>query len=444
MKTMKLKTKLAVIALFCIATVTFLTGCSLDESPYKSNNEENYTVSVKFDANGGTFTTNTSVIVDSFNISEMEEKDGEVSIPLISPDDEARKKDAFTAIKNDYFLAGWYAERTETTDDKGNTVYTYSDKWDFDNDTLKVKKNGEYSSDDPVLTLYAAWIPLFEIEFYSADDGEYMQSYVFDPTLVEDISVPAWDEETGAIEMFNFPEYKDHTFNGAYFDEDMTEPVEGDTLVHPGKVDLETGTATDNVLKLYIDWMDGEWYRIYTAEQFCENASVNGHYQIMADLDFAEENWPTSFMYNNFSGEIVGGGHTMKNITVTQTNNSKVNAGLFGNLTEDAALSDVTFENVTFTVKAGTRVVGTSYGLFAGTVSVDADIDGVTLKDSTLCIDSGCYFGVDDYTIGLICGMGDPSVITAENITCKAVGDEPEKIKVSVDGNTVTVEDVTE
>ncbi len=441
---MKLKIKAAVIAAIGVAAAALLTGCAIERSPYELNNEENYTVSVKFDANGGTFTTNTSVIVDSFNIEEMEEKDGSVEIPLISPDDKNRGHDAFKAIKNDYFLAGWYAERTESEDSEGNKTYTYSDKWDFEKDTLKVDANKEYSSETPVMTLYAAWVPLFEIEFYSLNSGEYMNSYIFDPTANDEITLPAWDEDTGTIEMYDFPENSGYTYNGAYYDEDMTEAVTGETLTHPGKVDFETGTAKDHVLKLFIDWTEGEWFHIYTAEQFCENASVNGHYELHADLDFSEENWPTSFMYNNFNGEIIGNGHTMKNIEVTQTNNSKVNAGLFGSITEKASISDVTFENVTFTVKSGTRVVGTCYGLFAGTISSDATLSGVSLKNSTLQIDSGCYFGVDDYTIGLICGMGDPTAISTENISVKACGDAPESIIVSTDGKTVTVETAAE
>ncbi|MBQ2729792.1 MAG: hypothetical protein IJF69_03370 [Clostridia bacterium] len=442
---MKLKTKAAVIATLAVAAVTFLTGCSIERSPYEINNEENYTVSVKFDANGGTFTTNTSVIVDSYNVADIDKNDdGIAEIPLIAPDDENRGRDAFTATKNDYFLAGWYAERTETEDSAGNKTYTYANKWDFEKDTLDIDPSKEYSAEEPVITLYAAWVPLFEIEFYSLDSGEYMNSLIFDPTTQTDISVPAWNEETGTIEMYDFPARKGYTFNGAYYDKDAEKPVDGAYVTHPGIVDYETGTAKDHVTKLYVDWTEGEWYRIYTAEQFCENASVNGHYEILADLDFEGENWPTSFMYNNFNGEIRGNSHVMKNIEIVQTNNSKVNAGLFGNLTENASLSDITFENVSFTIKAGTRVVGTSYGLFAGTVSKDAALSGVVLKNSVLQIDSSCYFGVDDYSIGMICGMGDPSVITAEGLSCIAVGDAPETIKITVDGNTVTVEEVTE
>lgn len=435
---MKLKIKAGLIALLGLATITFVTGCSGDKTPYEINNDENYTVSVKYDANGGTFTTNTSVIVDSFNPDEQDK------IALLDPNHPDRGNDAFEATKNGYFLAGWYAERIETTDDEGNTIYSYSDKWDFDKDLLEVDKSKEYSADKPILTLYAAWVPLFEIEFYSLDSGEYMESYTFDPMTVEAIKVPAWDEKTGAIEMYQFPEKSGYTYNKAYFDKEGQEPLETETLVHPGTVDYETGMAENSVLKLYVDWIEGEWYHIYNAEQFAENASISGNYEIHADLDFADEIWPTSLMYGNFTGSIKGNGYTMKNIELTQTNNSKVNAGLFGYLTETANISDLTFENVTFTLKKGTRVVGTSYGLFAGTISDTATISNVKILGSSLKIDTACYFGVDDYSIGLVCGMGNANVVDTAEITCEVVGKNPEKLNVIVNGNEVTIADATE
>jgi hypothetical protein len=145
-------------------------------------------------------------------------------------------------------------------------------------------------------------------------------------------------------------------------------------------------------------------------------------------------------MYGNFEGSIKGNGHTLKNINIEQTNNSKVNAGLFGNITENASITDVTFENISFTIKSGTRVVGTSYGVFAGTLSGNAEISGVNILESKLYIDSSCYFGSDEYSIGLVCGMGDAEMLDTAEISCEASGDEPEKVIVTVEGNDVTVE----
>ena len=439
-----MKIKAILIALLTLGTACLLSGCAAETSPYEKNDSENYSVSVKYDANGGVFTTNTSVIVDSFNISGMTaNSQGNAEIALISPDNSLRGNDAFTAVRNGYFLAGWYSERTETLDENGNAVYVYGNKWDFDKDILEVDASKTYSSAEPVMTLYAAWVPMFEIEFYSLSDGELLNTYVFDPTLVDSIKVPAWDEKTGAIEMFEFPEKSGYTFDGVYLDAEGKNPVTTETLAHSGSVDYSNGVAKNPTMKLYVDYIEGEWFHIYTAQQFIKNASVNGYYEIHADLDFTDEVWPTSLMYGNFGGKINGNGHSFKNITFRQTNNSKVNAGLFGNLTEKANISDVTFENVNFTIQAGTRVAGTSYGLLAGTISDTAQISNIKILSSSLKIDSKCYFGVTDYTIGLVCGMGNADVVADAQISCEATGDNPENVQIAVSGNQVTVEIVT-
>jgi len=441
---MNLKTK-KILALVCLVLMlAFAAGCGAEQTPYEVNDAEGYTVSVKYDANGGVFTTNTSVIVDSYNVSELGVNGaGKAEIALLTPDNAARGNDAFTAINNGHFLAGWYAERTETTDAEGNTVYTYSGKWDFETDRLAVDPGEAHSSSEPVLTLYAAWVPLFEIEFYSLESGEYMNSYTFNPTTEGDILVPALDEESGSIELYDFPANPGYTFNGAYYDAEGTLAVTTEAVNHPGFVNEETGTAENPVMALYVDWTEGEWYHIYNVEQFLDNASVSGSYVIHADLDFTDEIWPSSLMYGNFSGTIQGNGHTFSNINIEQTNNSKINAGLFGSLTEDAVVSDLNLENLTFTIKAGTRVAGASYGLFAGSVSDKAEISNVEILSGTLQVDSDCYFGVDDYVIGLVSGMGNAG-IDAANIATAGVGNAPETVVITLDGEEVIVEFVTE
>ncbi len=443
---MKKRIKATLFALTTLAAITFVSGCSSEDTPYEINNKDNYTVSVKYDANGGSFTTNTSVIVDSYNIADMKKNGaGEAEIALLSPDNSSRGNDAFTAIKNGYFLAGWYATRTENgVDAQGNPVYTYADRWDFSEDKLKVGTNKSYSADEPVITLYAAWVPMFEIQFYSLDSGEYLDTINYDPTTATEIKLPQWNEKTGTIEMYSFPEKSGYTFDSVYYDEKGVDKLTSQAVDRIGVLDYETGTAKNNIMKLYVKWIEGEWYHIYNAKQFIDNASVNGCYEIHADIDFEEEIWPSSLMYGNFNGTINGNGHVFKNINFTQTNNSKVNVGLFGNLTDKSKIADLTFENVSLTIKAGTRMVGTSFGLLAGTISNNAIIEELKVLNSSILIDSGCYFGVDDYSIGLLCGMGDAGVVSDAQITCTATGDNPERVNIVVNGNTVNVDIATE
>ena len=418
--------KIILSSLILIVTAVLICGCAAEQTPYEINNSEGYTVSVKYDANGGIFTTNTSVIVDSFNPNDSS------SVALLSPDDPQRGSDAFTATKAGHFLAGWYKEREEVSEG----VYTYSGKWDFANDTITLDGDAAYTAEEPIMTLYAAWIPMFTVEFYSIDDGELLESREYDPTVDGELKVPEWNMESGAMELYDFPERSGYTFDAVYYDADATDIVNVSDIPHSGVIDYGTGTATDTVMKLYTKWVEGEWYHIYNTQQFVDNASVSGCYEIHADLDFTDEIWPTSFAHGNFNGVIKGNGHTFKNITFEQTDIGKVNSGLFGYLGEAAQLSDITFENVTFTIKAGTRKGGSCFGLFAGTISEDANVSNVSVLASRLQIDSAAFFGVEDYSIGLVCGMGDQSVLTEAQIEYKAVGDTPETVEVVINGYT--------
>jgi len=435
---MKLNHKAIITVFLLLVCALCMAACTGDKNPYAVNDQQNFTVSVKYDANGGLFTTNTSVIVDSYNLSQLPSSNGNTQLALRSPDDPSRGNDAFAPVLNGYFLAGWYTECKEID---GQTVY--SGRWDFATDRLTVATNGDYTAAEPVLTLYAAWVPLFEIEFYDRASGELLDTLRYNPTTKNEIAVPVWSTETGAIEMYDFPEKKGYTFQGAYYDAAGNNPVNTEFVANLGSVDLTTGTGINTTTKLYVDWTEGEWYHIYNVDQFLDHAGLNGNYILHADLDFTDKIWPTVLMYGNFAGRIEGNGYTIRNVNVTQTNNSKTNAGLFGQLTESAAITDVTFENVSFTIKGGTRVMGTNYGLLAGTISDQATLTNVCIANGILQIDSSCYFGVDDYSIGLICGMGNANMVTGD-VTCKAVGDAPESLKIQVNDNPVTVEFLTE
>lgn len=432
----------------CLAALllllTMLSGCAAEQSAYEQNDALGYTVSVKFDANGGTFTTNTSVIVDAYSPDALaRDEQGRLQLALLPTDDPLRGNDAFTPTKSGYFLAGWYASREEIKDADGQIAYTYADRWDFSTDLLTLDADAAYTSAEPVLTLYAAWVPLFRVEFYDRSSGELLGSYSFDPESAEPIKIPAWNEATGCLELYRFPKREGYTFRAAYLDAEGALPITQESIVHGGTVDLDSATAIDPVLKLYLDHDEGEWYHIYSAEQLAANASLIGCYVLYDDLDFSDEIWPTVFLYGNYSGTILGNGHTIKNVQLDQTNNSKSNAGLFGCLTEHAQLLQLNFEQIDFTLRAGTRVAGASFGLLAGTISREAALSDVRVRNSTLFIDSSCYFGVEDYVIGLICGMGDASAVDTEQVECRPTGEEPENVHIAIDDGHITVEIVT-
>ena len=432
---MKLNIKAILVALLIATVILVAAGCAATQNPYRTNDEEGYNVSIKFDANGGFFTTNTAVIVDSYKLADLpKDSNGDAQIALLSPDDSRRGKEAFTAVKNGYFLAGWYAQCSG----EGEAA-TYAEKWDFENSTYSVKADGNYTASEPVLTLYAAWVPLFEIEIYDLNSGTKIDTTTFSPleTDLEHIQLPAWDEKTGSVLMGKFPKYEGFTWGDVYLDAAGTQKVEGAEIAHPGNVNYDNATAQNAAMQLYVDYMEGEWFHITSAKQPASNASVSGNYILDADLDFEGQIWPTALMHGNFTGTIIGNGHKISNVAITQTNNSKVNTGLFGQLTEEASISDVTFENITLTIEGGTRVTGASFGLLAGTASDNAQLTGVAITGKVQ-IAADAYFGTDDYVIGLLCGTGEPDIDDA-GITCEIVGENNQGITVTVDNGKVVL-----
>lgn len=432
--------KLALLTMLLLATVFFATACGGESTPYDNNDADGYTVSVRYDANGGFFATSTDLITDSYNISGMTPgSNGMVQIGLLAPEDTKRgSSDTFTATKNGYFLAGWYTDRTENIDAQGNVTYTYGKKWDFSSDVLDVDPSKTYTSSEPVLTLYAAWIPMFEINFVTLGTEQVLSTYSFNPLTVAEIKTPEWDIETGTMEMYRFPTQNGYTFNGAYYDAAGTQPIDG-SVTHTGKI-LDNGTAEGTSMTVYVDWKEGNWYQIYNASQLRKNADPEGNYILMADLDFAEVDWSRTFATCSFSGAIYGNGHTIRNVTFNQEDMAAENCGLFGSLQSSCVIENVTFENVTFTVAKGFNR-SANYGLLAGAIYEGAAISGVQIVGSTLQINANARFASDDYAIGLVCGAGKYDLVDSVEITAMLINNDPVKYTIALDedGNSVVL-----
>lgn len=431
----------AVCALCVLCTLTACTGRG--GPPYQSLDEQGYTVSVRFDANGGVFAgTNDVTVVDVFNPeNESVNANGETEFRLLSPDDPLRKERAFSISRTGYFLAGWYTERTLRTDENGAPAdeygvptaesgrpqgYTYAGRWDFATDVAAKKIDGTESSETPILTLYAAWIPYFDYEFYT-ETGDPLGSL----SLI-DLETPAWDESTGKLNLKRFPDRDGMTLDGAFLDAACTLPMT-DALRGTAYVDYETGTTKTESVSIYTKWLTGDWFRIYTPKQLLQNAKLGGHYVLCADLDFSDAVWPPLFATGKFTGSIIGNGHKISNVSVTQADASKTAGGLFGQIDASATLTDVCFENISYTVKAGSRMQGASFGLLAGSVADGATLEGITLT-GILYISESCY-PQSDYRIGLVTGIGSVNGIDDSGITCRPLEEGTERISVELGEN---------
>lgn len=442
--------KFLIPVVLTVGVIFTLTACKARNNPYANNEEEGYTVNVRYDANGGSFATNTSVIVDSYNPDDFPSG----RITLFAPDN-AQRKNPYTAQNTGFILAGWYTDRTPITDENGNHLdyngniaaetgltpaYTFSGHWDFASDKLDLS-----TLDGDGITLYAAWVPEFAFEFYCKDDsGEFVLMSSMIATPGKELALPALDTKSGKVNANDFPSLVGKTYNvaGIYLDSELTQPVTGEKLTHGGTINYATAEAENSVMKVYLDLLVGDWYWITSAEQLISNANPSGHYVIEADLDFDGKKWPLS---SNFSGSIDGNGHTISNIAITQSGNeSKSIHGIFKTVKASAVIEDVTFANAKLTITTGCAKPEINYGLFAGKIEEGATITNVALSGE-IVISANAYNGVANgngsvYSVGLVAGVGyDHCSIDYSNIVLTALDDsDTVALELTSNGNTVT------
>lgn len=446
---MKKLIKICVSAGLLLMAILAATSCSGNwDPPYEDLNKNGYNVSVKFDANGGVFAgTNDVYIIDVFNSADVTDGKG---VYLLSPDDPLRAEGAFSISRNGYFLAGWYTTREARVNDKGEALddygvpvaesgrpqgYTYGGKWDFESNTLSMEGGAVLDSATPVQTLYAAWIPYFNYEFYvENENGEFE---LLDTEASINLEIPQWSEKTGKLDSKSFPEREGYTFDSVYLDKSKSEQLIENINGADKYVDYETGTTSTEKVCIYTTWLEGSWFKIYTADQMSANSRLDGNYILCADIDFTESVWSPVLAKGKFAGKIYGNGYTISNVNVVQADNSQLFGGLFGSVDSGAVIDNVQFENISYEISVGSRMQGATFGLLAGTVASDAVLTDVTVSGK-LIIGASCY-PQESYVIGLLCGSGTLSSVDSTNITC-SVTEGVENITVTTEENgTVTV-----
>lgn len=423
-----------ITAAVMLTAVIGLTSCGGSDE-YDEFDAAGYTVSVKFDANGGQFKGTDSTVVDVFDPSAA--KDGRIA--LLAPDDPKRdKNNTLSVTKHQHFLAGWYAERTPIDENDLTKGYTYSDRWDFANDRLEIDPTKEYTSRENALTLYAVWVPYYRFEIYAEGEGGFT---LLDTVLGTELEIPEWEEGDVKLDMGDFPTRSGYTLDGVFADESCSSLLT-DTLV--GEWDEETGVSLTPTIKLYTKWLEGEIYRIYKPDDLRKNVKPGGYYEIMADLDFSDAVWPTALSSGKFSGRINGNGHTVSGISVTA--DGKKTAGVFGTLAAEAVIRDINFTDVTFVANFGIVGQGSSFGSFAGIILDGATVEGVSFEATVVLNEKillGDYFK-KDFSFGKLVGTGSSDGITA---TVEIVKENPEdalEFTVGEDGSITLSERVSD
>ena len=139
---------------------------------------------------------------------------------------------------------------------------------------------------------------------------------------------------------------------------------------------------------------------------------------ICADLDFSNQVWKPNLTEGEFTGTIIGNGFKFSNIKSIQGAAASARqkfGGLFGTLGATAVIKDVVFENVSYQIEAGSRAPEVSFGLLAGAVREGATLENITISGKLLI---NTYATLNQYNIGLICGVGSAGTIDKSAIQC--------------------------
>ena len=480
-------------ALFLGALMFACVGAGCNSlTKVEENQEKGYTISVSYDANGGSFLNRPGItVMDMFNPSNYaKDANGTVHIKLTEPTDPSRPSsgsDAITLTLQNHFFAGWYKNREVKTVDgkpvdeagkelalvegeyyyadtldaetptKATPAYNYSGYWDFENDTIDYTEGDEAIN----LTLYAGWVPYYEFNYYYKVNGEwtkmdlvttfdYKTTNAIETESDQDtIYLPRWEE--GAMNHkykyvnhseYVFPSVAGTTFEKAYADAACTQEIV-DSFEHTGNLILASGeekalVVENPVQNIYLEVSQGEKYRIETAQQFITHKNVNGYYEIAGDLDFTDLEWPTLFSSGEFNGQIYGkdgAAITFSNITAKYSSDKKY-GGLFGKIGKDAKIENVTFTGVTVDLSyTGSRNHDASYGLLAGEIETGATLS--VAIDGTLKIGAIGY--ANDLAFHLVAN-GDRTGVTAGAVGLVIYGTELiDQYEFTVNHETVVV-----
>lgn len=432
---------------------------------------------VYYDAGGteGFFGNPEVTIVDGFKFSNFQsDENGDYHFKLVDPMSETRRGD-ITLTKEGSFCVGWYKTRTEHLDEDGNFVdeqgrslvlvdgvyyvkgteeeekpenrirstpyYTYSDRWDFDNDEFVCNPDDDVRE----LHLYAGWVPDFTFEYYYKDGESWKQlgttnckiNYLKELTSTDKTVayLPQWSDgkmehtrsyDYDQTKQFVFPSRSGYTFKAAYLDEQCTQQIDEKT-VHTGTIDYDNALAVNGACKIYVEFDEGERYRISTVEQLIKNASTSGYYEILNDLTFtAEQSWPSSFIRSEFKGKFIAanGNVTISGATANFSGiRTTKYGGLFGKIGANAEIKGITFKGAKLYVNSTTSNEESALGLFSGEIDAAAHVEDVA-------VDGAIYLGnltsESTITLNMLVGGENKSGVTcaSDGIELWATGEQ--------------------
>ena len=256
-----------------------------------------------------------------------------------------------------YHIEGWY--RTKIVNDDGTV--SYKDKWDFNVDRMTVDG----------VTLYARWMKntthTYEVYYINPDTEE--EVFVDKYTVVEGEEFDSDFVDT-EVKGYTTIGYLDE--NGFEWDEEFTHP----------------GGDVDVAVKVYLKLVVGDYAVVSTAREFNSAIGSDENIYLLNDIDYDGD----EVSFEKYSGEIVGNGHKLYNLTIDyDPNNLKgyiddldgsknhLYVSLFFEL-KGANIKDLSFENVSFVINVRlskiTNIVVAPFAILAS----DTKLENVSIS----------------------------------------------------------------
>ena len=287
------KKYLIITLLAAIALTLTLSGCGRGEQNLDGKNV------VTFELQGGTLETPTSSVGTKINFAYHP------GTYILDPS----VLNGYKIYKTGYNFTGWY-----TSEDCSS-----SSKWDFTTEF-----------DVTNLTLYAGWEKAIKLTYtvYYIDGGN-------------SVSLGSYNVKAG--EQFEdwrkfAASRKGYTPVGYYSDAECTTPWDF-TTVHPG-------SDTDLDVPVYVDYIDGEWTFVGSADALLSAIKSGENVYLTADVDF--EGAVVDF--GEYGGILNGNGFKIANFTVKSWGSMIVSCSIFKTLSDDAVIENVKFENVIYDI----------------------------------------------------------------------------------------------
>lgn len=324
--------KIILVVCIAICGLFILSAC---ESHTLESEKDKYdlSVDVTYHANGGEFNNNDNKALVCF-------KEGSYALNLGT--DNIIYGDLILKYEK-HSLVGWYYAETDSEgnviyeDEKKGLIKLTDQKFDF---TKPLEK-------DSVIHIGAKWLADTKLEILLANEsvisneltyngttyksGDAISSYQFD--VSGKVSKPSRDpitKKSEGPEGYVVAEY--------YYDIDCTEVVKWPVI----------STGENENTQIYAKYLTDEWTVIENQidlYQMFNVANNNGKFFIKNDINASSESVKN---VDNivFNGEIRGNGHTISGYTVRNVSIGEGSyVSLFGTITQDAKISDITFKD---------------------------------------------------------------------------------------------------